>query len=83
MVRSSECGRKICIEEGNGERFGKLELELGASAWVIDCLVAAAELSNPLGFWWRRWLERTNIFFQVLANSRRRFALLFVESFNG
>ncbi|KAA0054521.1 transcription elongation factor B polypeptide 3 isoform X2 [Cucumis melo var. makuwa] len=55
--RSSECGRKICIEERNGERSRKLELELGTSAWVRDCLVAAAELSNPLVFWRRRWLE--------------------------
>lgn len=83
LILKSGIGRKISIEERLGKKSGKLDLELGTSARVRDCLVVATDLSNPLGFWRRRRLEHVIIFFQVLENSRGRFALLSLEPFKG
>lgn len=52
-------------------------------ARVRDYSVVVADLSNPMVFWRRRQLEYAIIFFQVLENSRGRFALLSLESFKG
>lgn len=49
--------RKIYIEERNGRKFGKMELDFGTSAWVRDCLTSAAVADNPMDFWRRRRLD--------------------------
>lgn len=50
VVGSLGSGRKICIEERNGRKSGKIELDLGTSTWIRDCLVAALESSHPNDF---------------------------------
>lgn len=62
--------------------MSKLELELGTTAWVRDCLNSMVVLKTADGFW-RRRLDSAVIFFQVLLSSGGRFALVSLESFEG
>lgn len=58
-----ESSRKIFIEERNERKHGRLELDVGTSMWARDCLKVEDEASFFVGFWRRRMLEFTIIFF--------------------
>lgn len=79
----SGCGRKVVMEERRGAKVRKMVLEKGTTVWVRDCLVAAARLDRPKGFWRRRRLDAAIIFFQVLENASGRFSLLSLEPVKG
>ena len=75
--------RKIYIEERNGRKCGKLDLDLGTLTWVEDRLNAAADASFSMGSWQRKKLDFGIIFFQVLENIGRRFTIISLDSFKG
>lgn len=66
-IRRLVYGKKVVVEEEQGRRVARLELDLGVVAWLRDCFEAVARVENVVGFL-RRRLESSIIFFQVLLN---------------
>lgn len=62
-LRKSKCGKRVSAEEWRGSRVRLVELDVGSSTWVRDCLVSVSKAGRPLGFWRRRRLDATILFF--------------------
>lgn len=62
-LRKSGCGKKISVEERSGLRARIVELDVGTSVWVRDCLVSVSRAGQLMGFWRRRRIDLAVVLF--------------------